>query len=81
MPCPTCDHTMQGLGTLKSGPHVFWCPRCGTIRTQFNDYVEDDVPKLPIRTAQFINALGPSWTALAHRLGVTEACTKEPNVT
>ncbi len=28
MSCPTCDHTMQ-----RVGQGVFWCPRCGTLRT------------------------------------------------
>ena len=27
MSCPTCDHTMTGVGDGN-----FWCPRCGTIR-------------------------------------------------
>ena len=31
MACPTCDHTMHCLV-----PHVFWCPRCGTIRAARN---------------------------------------------
>lgn len=26
MACPTCDHTMHGLGE-----QWFWCPRCGTV--------------------------------------------------
>lgn len=31
MACPTCDHTMQGIGTQGA----FWCPRCGTIMSGF----------------------------------------------
>lgn len=27
MSCPTCDHTMQSLGSN----FYFWCPRCGTL--------------------------------------------------
>ena len=29
MACPSCQHTMQGLGE-----GIFWCPRCGSIRYQ-----------------------------------------------
>lgn len=27
MSCPTCDHSMQGIGY-----GAFWCPRCGTLK-------------------------------------------------
>lgn len=29
MSCIRCDHTMQ-----KVGDHVWWCPRCGTLKEQ-----------------------------------------------
>lgn len=32
MACETCDHTMQRVNIGE--PHVFWCPRCGTIKTE-----------------------------------------------
>ena len=31
MSCPKCDHTMHNLDGA-SNP-LFWCPRCGTVRT------------------------------------------------
>ena len=31
MSCPTCDHTMHGLGELW-----FWCPRCGTTLSELD---------------------------------------------
>lgn len=36
MQCPTCDHTMEGIGYCHvSGMEgqAFHCPRCGTIKT------------------------------------------------
>ncbi len=38
MACPTCDHTMQNLGV--NGQKIFWCNRCGTIKTVCGDYEE-----------------------------------------
>ncbi len=32
MACETCDHTMQRVNGGK--PSVFWCPRCGTLKTE-----------------------------------------------
>lgn len=37
MSCPTCDHTMQGVGE-----NWFWCPRCGTLKERQGVIV--DVP-------------------------------------
>lgn len=69
MPCPTCDHTMEGV---SSG--VWWCPRCGTLRQ--DSYVglgTDSQPKLVERCRRFGETLGPSWGALWHRLGIEES--------
>jgi hypothetical protein len=33
MPCPACDHTMQRVNE-GTNPKVFWCPRCGTIKSE-----------------------------------------------
>ena len=35
MPCPTCDHTMHNLGVESQ--RIFWCPRCGTIKTEVDE--------------------------------------------
>lgn len=47
MACNTCDHTMQTIGVTcdQDGARVFWCPRCGTIRTT-GRFEGDDMPKL-----------------------------------
>ena len=35
MACPICDHTIQRIdGEL---PRAFYCPRCGTIASEFPD--------------------------------------------
>ena len=33
MACETCDHTMQRVNE-GINPKVFWCPRCGTIKSK-----------------------------------------------
>ena len=33
MACNNCDHTMQNTGE-NGGRQVYWCPRCGTLKTQ-----------------------------------------------
>ena len=42
MSCPTCDHTMHGLGN-----RWFWCPRCGTT---LNDDDREHTTSLPKAT-------------------------------
>ena len=37
MACRTCDHTMQGLGEVTGGIGYFWCPRCGTLKSEYRD--------------------------------------------
>lgn len=37
MACKICDHTMQNLGLAQSGARVFWCPRCGSLKTENPD--------------------------------------------
>lgn len=36
MACPTCDHTMELVGTWTGQP-LFWCARCGTVRAKAAD--------------------------------------------
>jgi hypothetical protein len=33
---------MQNLGA--NGQRIFWCPRCGTLRTYTGEHVEDEPP-------------------------------------
>lgn len=41
MACPTCGHTMQSVDY-----HVFWCPRCGTLKCRAGNDDADESPKL-----------------------------------
>lgn len=58
MSCPTCGHTMQRLDSVR---HLFWCPRCGTLREEISDntsgiptaQTNDEVPKLVARCREF----------------------------
>jgi hypothetical protein len=51
MPCPTCDHTLQHVNNGE--PRVFWCPRCGTLKTE-HGVPEYEVPKLIQRIDVFL---------------------------
>ena len=44
MSCPICSHTMQNVGL--EGRRVFWCPRCGTLKTEAGDNASFEAPKL-----------------------------------
>lgn len=47
MPCPTCDHTLTNLGLDQGGRRTFWCPRCGTIKSETTEgWVDVGTPKL-----------------------------------
>ena len=55
MSCPTCDHTMQNLGLAQSGARVFWCPRCGSLKTESTGgFVETEQPALVQRVKDAI---------------------------
>lgn len=41
MPCPTCNHTMQNLGLDQAKRRSFWCPRCGTVKTEIQGTFSD----------------------------------------
>lgn len=80
MACPTCDHTMQSIGQTKRQDSVFWCPRCGTIRTLYSPTkMDDDAPSLPHRVRAFLAELEtgayPKLDTIAHRIGLEESCT------
>lgn len=70
MSCPTCDHTMQGIGYGMSH-----CPRCGTLVGCHADG-SVTVPALVGRCRKFGDTLGPAWSALWHRLGIRESINK-----
>lgn len=58
MTCPICDHTMQLVGGLADRSHVYWCPRCGTLRLQglpgLQENCKDEAPSLVKRCRKFV---------------------------
>ena len=64
MPCPTCDHTVQGIGY-----GLYHCPRCGT-------YIDEDgsakVPALIARLIRFRQELTEAQRDVWHALGIDE---------
>ena len=77
MACPTCSHTMQGLGSDVLT--LFWCPRCGTISRINGDFRDDEAPKLVERCREFEGQLHrPGWFAQVavdswQQLGIAES--------
>jgi hypothetical protein len=65
MPCKRCDHTMQGLH--NNGPdstkYIFWCPRCGTLKTEFRN--QPDGNELPTIKWEEWNI--PRWSRHSRR--------------
>lgn len=64
MACPTCLHTMQSVGD-----GVFWCPRCGSIRTVRLE-TEPCVPKLVARVREYADRLGEAVISEGEDSGV-----------
>ncbi len=59
MPCPNCGHTVQNLGI--EGKLTFWCPRCGTIKTETRKpgtneitWEEHESPKLAAKIRELV---------------------------
>ena len=46
MACEVCDSTVQNLGLATSGARVFWCPRCGSLKTESENFSETEKPSL-----------------------------------
>lgn len=74
MPCPNCDHTMHGIGDQSN----FWCPRCGTLLSDYNygrepDLVRHETPTLFTRARELWSKLPPLLRATAWTIGVGEA--------
>ena len=77
MACLTCDNTMQNIGRMNLGPSVFWCPRCGTLKT--GDTSEP--PKLVGKVIEFAGHLTDEHAGLIdqfERLGIRESITTIP---
>lgn len=45
MACLICNHTMQGVGRNEAGFRQFWCPRCGTVKTENGDHESWEAPR------------------------------------
>lgn len=87
MACPTCDHTMRSVGGV--GYVVFWCPRCGTIKTNHADNQNNLIclPTLIPRLQKFRNETMPRqggfildrlvhawiWLGIAESIGENKA--------
>lgn len=51
MACKTCDHTMQRVN--DGTPFVYWCPRCGTLKTEAG-HPEFEEPKIVKRAYDYM---------------------------
>lgn len=62
MSCPTCNHTMHGVGDKW-----FWCPNCGTILNNGSDEHRERTTSIPSVVGQVINWLhNPRFIAKEH---------------
>lgn len=79
MSCPTCDHTMHGIGNVPAvgGEPVFWCPRCGTLEDHTNGITDVVAPKLVSWCREFkaqtAGRVPVPLVEVWHRLGICEA--------
>lgn len=79
MTCPICDHTMQLVGGLADRSHVYWCPRCGTLRLQglpgLQENCKDEAPMLVKRCRKFMAHIShdKELPGIWHRLGIAES--------
>lgn len=75
MACPTCDHTMRGLGNAN-GIRWFWCNRCGTLKNEWRGFIDvaSDVeaPLVVGRVQQLLRDF-PETHERAWALGVSQA--------
>jgi hypothetical protein len=56
MPCKSCGHTMGRIGTDAVGAALFWCNRCGSVKS---DRTPVEAPKLVERCRQLKDFLFP----------------------
>ena len=61
MSCPTCDHTMHGLGD-----QWFWCPRCGTILNRLDREHTTSIPKAVEQVRNWLH--NPTYISIRHLL-------------
>lgn len=65
MACDTCGHTIQNIGA--EGQRIFWCPRCGSLTTEFGERRSHERTMLAgyVRAAEEAG-VGPSQTGGIH---------------
>ena len=74
MSCPNCDHTMQ-----RTASHVWWCPRCGTMKHDRLGLPLYQMPTLVERCRVLTNLVDedPGWSPklreTLHQLGILES--------
>ncbi len=73
MSCPTCDGTMQSLVSEPSP--IWWCDRCGTLKTLTADPAFPARPMLVSRVRRLHTgfAVRSPERARMMQLGITEA--------
>lgn len=61
MACKSCDHTMTGLGQVENSLCYYWCPRCGTLKTE--DLTPPHEPTIMLLTPEQVEWTVPAgWT-------------------
>lgn len=73
MPCSVCSHTLHKVCRSTDGRDVFWCPRCGTLRTDYGGFGDDHLPKLVERCRQFEKTMDARDCARWHSVGIKES--------
>jgi transposase-like protein len=79
MPCPTCDHTLQGIGKTEDGRRHFWCPRCGTLRSEAGNHADTEAPTIVCRARTVLDAMGKVDVADPAARALCEAATGRPD--
>lgn len=83
MACDTCDHTLHRVNDGE--PRVWWCPRCGTIKTEGRvpEFVE---PKIVNRAFRLCEATADyvvgecSQERMEHEQAALRECCENPTL-
>lgn len=64
MACESCGHTVQNIGGGDESRRVFWCPRCGSLKTitgaaGAQPFVKSEAPKLVERARRLLHENSP----------------------
>lgn len=72
MACPTCDHTMHGLGD-----RWFWCPRCGTVLNGDDREHTTSQTKLTEQVRAWLH--NPQYITMAHLRDALSLAAQKPD--